>query len=185
MHLYGQLVHDKTGCHLLEAQVSNLSCLLHHSLHSLGCRLISCSSSFLSLEHRSWPQLHGSLPDAGHLGGHKTAEGCSLGSGLCHLFSIYATSVTHHYDNSQKEMALIVAVFPLRATLALQTGVWISCRRRMSFLTSWPWLSTVRCCQYEGRLVIFSSLPKILFWKDVIILKWYSIIQFSSKYLFI
>uniref|UniRef100_A0A665U2Q7 RPTOR independent companion of MTOR, complex 2 a n=1 Tax=Echeneis naucrates TaxID=173247 RepID=A0A665U2Q7_ECHNA len=26
VHLYGQLVHDKTGCHLLEAQVKTLSC---------------------------------------------------------------------------------------------------------------------------------------------------------------
>lgn len=51
-----------------------------------------------------------------------------------------------------------------RATLALQTGVWISCRRRTSFLISLHWLSTVRCCQCEGELfflcLIFSYIKK-------------------------
>lgn len=69
VHLYGQLVHDKTGCHLLEAQVTTF-------LQSMFC---DCTGSAAFLHHDcllpsseccSWPQLHGPLPDAGHLGGH-------------------------------------------------------------------------------------------------------------------
>lgn len=40
VHLYGQLVHDKTGCHLLEAQVMNerLQLQVLHSAVSRGAR---------------------------------------------------------------------------------------------------------------------------------------------------
>lgn len=58
----------------------------------------------------------------------------------------------------------VLFCFSFRATLALQTGVWISCRRRTSFLISLHWLSTVRCCQCEGELfflcLLFSYIKK-------------------------
>lgn len=41
VHLYGQLVHDKTGCHLLEAQVRSLSSFFFFKLKmiiQLFCR---------------------------------------------------------------------------------------------------------------------------------------------------
>lgn len=38
VHLYGQLVHDKTGCHLLEAQVSSAQpCFQVLVINPLGC----------------------------------------------------------------------------------------------------------------------------------------------------
>lgn len=44
VHLYGQLVHDKTGCHLLEAQVTTSACFL-------------CSASFILCVYCSEDQL--------------------------------------------------------------------------------------------------------------------------------
>lgn len=54
VHLYGQLVHDKTGCHLLEAQVNNSSYFLAVPLSKASfskfigeqwlCRFSSCSN---------------------------------------------------------------------------------------------------------------------------------------------
>ncbi len=73
-----------------------------------------------------------------------------------HSLSIYVTSLTLLQRDGSDSVC-----FPCRETLALQTGVWISCRRRTSFQTSSRWLSTARCCQYEGKLIIFSFYQKI------------------------
>lgn len=63
VHLYGQLVHDKTGCHLLEAQVMNSAyfwvycCYNFKSLAAIRQPLyrFSSSSKFLSPERGPWP----------------------------------------------------------------------------------------------------------------------------------
>lgn len=73
---------------------------------------------------------------------------------------VVLTPNLHHFIYLSKRCIYCCFYFLHRATLALQTGVWISCRRRMSFLTSLHWLSTVRCCQCEGKCLFILLIMK-------------------------
>lgn len=119
VHLYGQLVHDKTGCHLLEAQVTASACSTAHSVLSFPWGAVGCADLAIFLPNSFSVCLQSVVPDLSYTVRSPmldTWEGIKqLKAALWALVCItccqfMSPQLLCRCDNSYKDMALMVFV---------------------------------------------------------------------------